>query len=101
MNNSSLCFVWFVLWCLVSTAQNTESSDGDLKANSCTDPRQKSKLESLVARAQDPSYHCTQEVKTSKEGPLVFVNIDCGAEGARWDYNYQVKLIFNSKAGER
>ena len=102
MNFSCVCFVLFVFRChVLSSAQNTGLCDDDENASSATRLLKESKLAALVARAQDQSYHFAQDLKTSGEGPVVFENLDCSADGARWDYNYQVAAIYYPKVSFR
>ena len=79
-----------------TTANNNNNSP--VVANNITvisdsnnnNPEREPKLLAQFARAKDPSSQCLPSDPNSKEGPEIFVNVDCSENGARWDYSYQV-----------
>ena len=79
-----------------TTANNNNNSP--VVANNITvisdsnnnNPEREPKFLAQFARAKDPSSQCLPSDPNSKEGPEIFVNVDCSENGARWDYSYQV-----------
>ena len=71
-----------------TNATNTIADNTNINFN--FDPKKEPKLPAQFARLKDPSYSCLPGDKGS-EGPEIFANVDCNHDGARWDYNYQVK----------
>ena len=67
------------------SSKNTVISDSNNN-----NPEREPKLLAQFARAKDPSSQCLPSDPNSKEGPDIFVNVDCSENGARWDYSYQV-----------
>lgn len=79
-------------------ANNNSNNNSPVVANNVTvisdsyknNPEREPKLLAQFARAKDPSSQCLPSDPNSKEGPEIFVNVDCSENGARWDYSYQV-----------
>ena len=71
-----------------SATTNTTTTNNN---NVNFDPKREPKLPAQFARLKDPSCPCLPGDTGSKEGPEIFANVDCNEDGARWDYNYQVK----------
>ena len=76
---------------------NNSNNNSPVVANNITvisdsnnNPEREPKLLAQFARAKDPSSQCLPSDPNSKEGPEIFVNVDCSENGARWDYSYQV-----------
>ena len=74
-----------------TNATNTSSNNTNINFNFNT--TKEPKFLAQFARLKDPSYPCLPGDNGSKEGPEIFANVDCNHDGARWDYNYQVKIL--------